>query len=55
MPSYLYASVLCSKINGAVVGRVRDAEDVSDIVRRPERVEVLEGGGTPDLNVQHMS
>lgn len=36
-----------------MVIRVCDAEDVSDIVRRPQRVAVLERGSTPDLEGQH--
>jgi hypothetical protein len=47
--AYLYAGVLRSKIHGAVVRRVRDAENVADIVGGPERVEVSEGGCAPDL------
>jgi hypothetical protein len=49
MYSYLYACVLGSEVDGAVVGRICDAEDVSDIVGRPERVEMLEGRCAPDL------
>jgi hypothetical protein len=48
-PPYLYACVLGSEVDGAVGGRVCDTEDVSDVVGRPERVEVLEGCRTPDL------
>ena len=46
---YLYAGVLGAEVDGAVVGRVCDAEDVSDVVGRPQRVEVLEGRCAPDL------
>jgi hypothetical protein len=54
MHPYLYACVLGAEVDGAVVGRIRDAEDVSDIVGRPERVEMPEGRRAPDLPSQQM-
>jgi hypothetical protein len=51
--SYLYACVLGSEIDGAMMGRVCDAKDVSDIVWRPESVKVSEGRRAPDLMAQH--
>jgi hypothetical protein len=45
----LYAGVLGPEVDGAMQRRVRDAEDVANIVGRPQRVEVPEGGRTPDL------
>jgi hypothetical protein len=53
MLSCLYACVLGSEVDGAVVGRVSDAEDVSDIVGRPERIEMLERRRAPDLQSQY--
>ena len=50
---HLYTSILCSEVDCAVDGRVCDAEDVSDIVGRPQRVEMPEGGCAPDLSLQH--
>lgn len=54
-PTYLYTCVLRSKIDCAVEGRVCDAEDVSDIVGRPEGVEVTEGRCAPDLKCQPLN
>jgi len=47
--SYLYARVLCSEVDGVVAGRVGEAEDVANVVGRPECVAMLEGGRAPDL------
>jgi hypothetical protein len=50
--SYLYARILGSEVDSAMVGRVRDAEDVSYVVGRPESVEMLEGRCAPDLRAR---
>jgi len=53
--SYLYACVLRSQVYSVVVGGVGHTEDVTDVIGRPERIQVLEGRGAPDLDSQHTS
>ena len=49
LETYLYTGVLRSEVDCAVVGRVCDAENVSDVVGGPQCVETLKGRCTPDL------
>lgn len=46
---YLYARVLRAEIYSVVVAGVCDTENVSNIVRRPQRVKTTESRRAPDL------
>lgn len=52
---YLYACVLRSQVHRVVVGGVGHTEDVTDVIGRPERIQVLEGRAAPDLDSQYTS
>lgn len=50
--SYLDAGVLRSEVEGLVVGGVGEAEDVAQVVGRPEGEQAVEARGAPDLACQ---